>query len=373
MNRYTVTSIVSQIESYILKYVSFADPSYVLPLALWIVGTFIYPDFDCYPYLVITAATKRAGKSRLGEILSFCASNPRNFGAMTPAGLFYSLETEHPVIFFDEAETLGSEAASTMRAVLNMGYRKGQSVPRLVKGKLKEFPTYSPKVFILIGDVADTLRDRSIIVRMKRGEPKERFIFEVAKGEGDGLRTRIDALLKDGAYIDICSQYMSHRELSFLNDRDEEIWLPLFSIARLLCPHRIKELTQSAVDITTEKTAEAVRYVNLQGEERKADDDEYAKRLLIDVQSVLKSAGDHLGRMGSASIVEQLKTMPEAPWRKFRGSGLTIQNLADMLARFGVTPNYVRVGRNTDNVVRGYRLKHVEQAVQNSSHEAARK
>src|SRR5207247_3545549 len=55
------------------------------------------------------------------------------------------------------------------RSVLNGGYRKGATVTR----RGLTYAVYSPKVFILIGDVFDTLRDRSIVIEMWRGRSEE--------------------------------------------------------------------------------------------------------------------------------------------------------------------------------------------------------
>lgn len=354
-------NLIEAIEAYLIKYVAFSDPCYGLPLALWTVGTFLFPDFDAFPYLVITSETKRAGKTRLAELLSFACSNPRQFGAMTPATLFISIETESPTIFFDEAEVLSSEAASAMRAVLNMGYRKGQKVPRAAgKTAVREFNTYCPKVFILIGDVFDTLKDRSIIIRMRRAEPLHRFTYDAVKAEGANLREQLAAMVetRKGAILE---SYLSHRGVSFLTDRDEEIWTPLFTLASILCPDRLDELSRAAVDMSTEKTMDVRRYVNLLGEEQKAQDDEYSKRLLFDLHAVL---GEHKA-LGTIHIIEHLKALPTAPWRKYRGIGLTVHNLADMLSRFGVNPQLIRVGkgRKDSKVMRGYRLAAVEKAI----------
>jgi len=367
MNRYHVTDpIVKDLESYLAKYISFADTCYSLPLALWTIGTFLFTEFDTFPYVVITSTTKRSGKSRLSEVLSFACSNPRPFGAMTPATVFNSMEGDaNPTLFFDEAEVLSSEAASTMRAVLNMGYRRGQSVPRMDRGIVKEFPTYCPKVFILIGDVSDTLKDRSIMVRMKRGTPALRFIFEPVRAEGGVLRERITSLLTDVTIGALSEAFQNHKGLTFLTDRDEELWTSLFVIASVFCPDRMDELSRYAVDIATEKTQESYRYVNLLGEEKKAEDDEYAIRLLADVHALLHGHA----ALETRVLLDKLKALPTSPWRKFRGDGLTVRNMADMLSRFGVAPVLIRFGpRQQNNVKRGYKASEVAEAIKKGAH-----
>jgi len=404
-------TIIDRIEQFLRRFSTLPEDGYYLVIALWIVCTYLWPDFDAFPYLTITADTKRSGKTRLAELMSFCCSNPRNFGAMTPASLFRSIEHEKPTIFFDEAEVLSGESANTMRAVLNVGYRKGQTIPRVIGGQVKEFNTYCPKVFILIGDVYDTLKDRSVIVRCRRGEPRERFVYENAKAEGELIRQEIDDALAGGRAIQ--ELYANHKGLEFLTDRDEEVWTPLFCVCEMLAPSRLEQLTRQAVDMATEKTWESRRYVNLRKMEDEAQEEEYAERLLCDVHDVLVKhkrshghapliakrvvialpaleqtkvftigrGGRTFGQLPTVDLLKALHDMPTAPWRKYQSDrasgtahtpgvlsekwkkltgGLTATNMARMLSRFGVKARVLRFGTST---VRGYRLGDVEKAL----------
>jgi hypothetical protein len=351
-------TVIQEIQEYLHKYIVFADEMYSLPIALWIIATFMYLDFDAFAYLVITAATKRSGKTRLWELIQFCCSNPCPSGALTPAAIYKTMSEDRPTMGFDEAETLSSEAASTMRAILNMGYRKGSVVRRVIGNEVKEYEVYCPKVFILIGRAYDTLNDRSIIVQMKRGEPKERFVWERAKTEGAILREKIAALVEENrsAIIDC---FQNFGRIDFLNDRDEEIWMPLFSLCKVLDKPSLKQLGMNAVDIATSKTQEATTYRNLMSadEEGKAQDDEYSRRLLMDMLAVCGKA-DYVR---SAEALERLMALPLAPWRKYKGTGLEYNRIGMMLDRFGLQPGNQRVGKK---VVKAYKRKDIERAIE---------
>ena len=356
---------VRDLITYFTRYVTFSDPQYPFALALWTFATYLWPHFDAFPYLVITSDTKRSGKTRLSELLSFAASNARSVAGVTPATIFRMIRDENPTLIIDEAETLSSEAADTMRSILNVGYRRGQVIPRAAKGEagIIEWPAYCPKVFILIGDPFDTLRDRSILIRMKRGAAPQRFLYETAKAEGNAIGERmaeLAATFKD-AVLDV---YGNPEGLAFLTDRDEEIWMPIFSLASVACPDRLTELTRAAVDMATEKTADTRKHTNvdMKAAEEEATQHEYAERLLRDFGAVM---GSHR-YLTTADALRLLHELPTGPWRKFRGEGLSAIALSDLLRTFNVVPRVIRTkqGKRTKQAfARGYRREDVTKAL----------
>jgi hypothetical protein len=348
---------VKQVEQFISKYATLANDYYLLPLALWVIGTHTWPTFDCFPYLVITAYVKRAGKTRLMELATMIASNGRTFSPDSPAAMFRSLSEEKPTMFLDEAEKLNQEQHPA-REFLNKGYKRGQTITRFIGGETVDFECYSPKCFVLIGDVYDTLRDRSIIVTMRRRSPIEaasenKFRRAMVEPEAHMLRERMhQAVIEHQA--DIETAYGSMDTLSFLNDRDEELWSALFALAQVFCPNRIQELTKAAVDIATEKTASRRSFHELLDvEEKKADDSEAQILLLRDMLALT----DGHKYITSADLIEKLKAIPTSPWRKFRGEGLNPQDAAMLLDSMNLHPKHMRVksGKDTKKAfLRGY-------------------
>lgn len=373
-------ALIRALETFLTRFVTFANPDTAFVAALWILGTYLWPDFDTYPYLVITSDVKRSGKTRFAELLSFVTLRGRLFTSVTAASLFQTIKEEQPTIFIDEAEKLGSETARAEREILNAGYRRGSSVPRWSKQGRVEWPTYCPKVFILIGDVFDTLRDRSIILRMWRGEPKERFFFAPVMKQGAELQIQISDLLgvsllvpddpRDPARLPrreptattaaIYTAYQTGAGLDFLFDRDEEIWSPLFAIARVLCPERVAELRRIAVDFATEKTQEARDHKALHNLEKLTENDEYAERLLRDMALVFKADHGERTKISTVLMIEALKGIPTAPWRKYRGDGLSPELMASLLKRFGIAPALFKA---RGKVARGYKREEIQKAV----------
>lgn len=364
--KHSSTKLIRDIERYLRDYLAFSDDQYPYALALWCAATFLWPHFDAFPYMLITSDTKRSGKTRLSELLSFVCSNPFNSAGATPATVFHKIRDDKPVMFFDEAESLSSESADTMRAVLNVGYRSGQVIPRMGKdGRVEEWPAYCPKVFIMIGDSNDTLRDRCIIIRMKRADAPKRFLRAIVEGEGAALREKLSELVFENK-DKILAAYYDPKGLQYLQDRDEEIWMPLYAVASVLTPELMDEFTRASVDMATEKTVTARRHTELKGAEQDAQASEYRDRLLEDVALIFKTEGAKV--IGTAQLLKKLHDLATGPWRKFRGTGLDAMDMASLLETFDVRPKPVRLetakrGVHNGKVARGYTKKDVDTAV----------
>jgi uncharacterized protein DUF3631 len=372
---------IEKIEKYILDYVSFEDNRLAFLLALWSVAAGTFETFDAFPYIVITSNTKRSGKTRTSELLGFLCKHVENLSGLTVATLFRMIDSANkPTLIADESEFLSGESASPIRAVLNVGYRKGQTVPRVEKGSgdVKHYPTYCPKIFVLIGDVYDTLRDRSIVITMRRGEAARRFRYDEAQEEGKNLRVEAEEI-RAAKIPEIEKEYRG-LDPKFLSDRDAEIWSPILAVCYTLCPERKMEIEMLATDLCALKTEERKRHTTLNMFENEAQNDEYAKRLLLDMQSAfLITKDDSYGncfidcatgevvpgklyhkKLSSEEVVKRLHAMPLAPWRKFRGEGLKVGNIPDMLSRFGVKTFQIRFGIKN---LRGYKLDNVLEGI----------
>lgn len=367
------SKLLRDLQAYLERYVAFQNPDYSFAAALWACGTHLFPrpkqdvegnytipvvTFDAYPYLVITSDTKRSGKTRFSEVEGNLCARARNYTGAKEANIYRAIRNDCPTMINDEAELLAGEGQNVLTAVLNAGYRRGQTVPRSRGEEIIEWPLYCPKMFVLIGDVRDTLRDRSIIIRMRRAEPKERFVFEKARAEGAELHAQLVVIMEKERQR-VSDIYAGHAGITFLSDRDEEIWLPLFALCEAMAPERVEELKRVAVDMATEKTAPKRRYVNLleSGAEADADDTEYSRKLLRDMGAIYRRGEKGLF---TRDVLPRLYELTVAPWRKYRGAGLTDINLADMLSRFGLAPKLLKI---KGVAARGYKRADVDRAV----------
>ena len=150
------------------------DEDALVALGLWVAHTHAFEAAEVTPYIVLTSAEKRSGKSRLLELLERLVSRPLMTGRVTAALLPRLIDAEQPTLLLDEADTIfRGESAETLRGIINTGFVKGgKSSINVPDGKsgwvVRHFNTYCPKVIAGIGSVPDTVMDRSIVIEMRR-------------------------------------------------------------------------------------------------------------------------------------------------------------------------------------------------------------
>ena len=130
-----------------------------------------------------------------------------------------------------------------------------------------------------------------------------------------------------------------YRKLDFLDNREQEIWKPLFTLCQVFAPSRIHELERSAADIAALKTTPIRKFEHLKDEEAKAQKLEFAERLLRGTRLAVIGNRD---RITSAGLVQGLREIPTSPWRSYERTGITEISLASMLKLFGVRPKTIR-------------------------------
>ncbi len=307
--------------------------------ALWVIGTYIFKIFDCFPYLTVTSPTKRCGKTRFAEILEPLCSHPLMSVNVSEAALFRSIESDKPpTVIIDEAEALRnrqSERAQYLLAILHAGFKEGAHVLRCVgrENKVTKFSVYCPKVALAIGNLPDTLMDRSVVIRMRRHLRTEviaRFRRRLAAQQAQSIVSAI-AVWAESNKERVSEAYVK-QDLEFLKDREADIWDPLFAIASVAVPERLEELKRIAVRLSSEKATLDV-------------DDSQGLRLLADIRTVfLKSKRT---KITTVNLIHKLQGELDSQW----GEDLTPINLSRMLRPFGVTSRQLWID---DSNNRGY-------------------
>jgi hypothetical protein len=180
---YPRADILDDIVHFVRRFVVL-DEGQADAVALWIAHTHAIEAAETTPYLAISSAEKKSGKSRLGlEVFQLLVREPLPSMNISDAALFRAIEELSPTLLLDEADAvIKAREREELRGLLNAGYRRGAVAYRMGgtnRSKLERFKVFSAKAFIGIGNfLPDTLVDRSIPIRLKRRtreEPIERF------------------------------------------------------------------------------------------------------------------------------------------------------------------------------------------------------
>lgn len=358
----TGQELVERWAALIARYVQ-VSKGQALVLALWALNTWVYERFPVTPYLEIWAMHKRSGKSTLAEILSLLSRGGRVLATVRVLSMVKLIEAKEGayVPFIEEAERFEKGNLGDERSILASGYRRG------AKHELEkaDYRTFSPKAFVLIGNVHDILRDRCISIKLERGTPASNWTLEryTAEAEIDDLIVAWRDVAKhslDVIKTDDGPRFKLVDPDWLTSARDREIWTPLFSLAHALKLHKdtLEVLQRASVDLSILKSLPPVKYHPAQ-EEHVSDDANAAEAVLRDIRNVIKPGEVFIP---TEQVVDRLHAIPTAPWRAWRGDGLNAITLAALMERFGLKPEVARVGkgRKDSKTVRGYKVKQLQ-------------
>jgi hypothetical protein len=160
--------VLDEIVSFLSQFLILSN-SELLIITLWIAHTWAFETSDATPYLAVTSAEMRSGKTRLLEVLELLVRNPWRTERVTPAALYRKIEVDSPTLLLDEWDaTVRSDQkfSETLRGILNAGHRRNGKVSVCGSEKVGYTPTdfhvYCPKVIAGIGKLPNTLADRSL-------------------------------------------------------------------------------------------------------------------------------------------------------------------------------------------------------------------
>jgi hypothetical protein len=321
------------------------SPEQADAIALWVVHTHCFEAADTTPYLYITSAEKRSGKTRLLEVLSLLVSRPWLTGRVTPAVLPRKIEAEVPTLLLDESDAAfrgDREYAESLRGVLNAGFRRGGATSvclgRGAEMTYRDFSVFSPKAIAGIGKLPDTLADRSIRIELRRRvrqEEVERFRFRLAKVEAEPIH---DRLLKIADQILPQLSGLRPRLPEDLDDRAQDVWEPLLAIAEVAGEVWVRRAQRAAT--------------KLSGWHARTEGESLGVRLLRDIRMVLGQSR----RLSTKELLDSLWRLEEAPWA---GRELNAEGLARMLRPYGIRS---RQWREHEQRQRGYLAADFEDA-----------
>ena len=303
------------------------DREIAIATSLWIVFTWLVDSVQVAPLLVITAPEKRCGKSLLLNLIGKLSRRPLVASNISPAATFRVIEAHCPTLLIDEADSFFKENEE-LRGVVNSGHtRQSAYVIRTVGDdhEPRQFSTWGAKAISGIGQLADTVMDRAIVLELRRKLPTE-SVQRLRHAE-PGLFERLASMLArfaDDVAADIFNARPNLPES--LNDRAQDNWEPLLAIADVACG-AWPELARNAA-------------LRLSGVKKSAAST--STELLIDIRSVFEAKGN---KIFTADMVAGLCEDTEKSWATYnRGKPITPKQLSKRLATYGIASKQIRIG-----------------------------
>jgi putative DNA primase/helicase len=329
-------ALLDQIADVISRYVSMEKTS-ADAVALWVVYCWAFDRFNHSPLLALTSPEKRCGKSTLLGTVSALVPRPLASSGITAAAVFRAVEAWQPTLLVDELDSF-MENNDELRGVLNSGHsRYAAFVIRNVEVKgshePRKFSTWCPKLLARIGTLPDTLEDRSIHILMRRKRPGEKLarLRNPMLDTGMGQLRRQCARWAIGDAVKLAGIDIDPPDS--LNDRAQDNWRPLFTIAALAGQKWMDRVTAAVLTISGEKLANT---------------DSTGTMLLADIKIIL---GDK-DKISSEYLCAQLNMMEHRPWPEWRrGKPMTTIQLAKLLRPHGISPANLWIDGRT---VKGY-------------------
>jgi hypothetical protein len=312
-------------------------------VALWAAHTHALDASETTPFLDVTSPEKQCGKTRLLDALELVVARPWRTIMPSEAVLFRKIDAVSPTLMLDECDAIfdkSNGSTEPLRALLNAGNRRGTAVPRCVgpKQQLVDFAIFCPKALSGIGDIPDTVRDRSIVIRLKRKRADERarrFRYREALELAEPIQLELASWAQD-ATTDLAE---ARPEVpAALDDRAEEAWEPLLAIALFAGADWPERARISALELSGGKASA---------------DEALGVWLLRDIHDVFTREGGD--RLSSATLAASLNEIETSPWGDIRGKPLDPRGLARRLKRFEIGPRSIRL--NDETTPKGYLLE----------------
>jgi hypothetical protein len=346
-----LADILLDVQALLRRYVVLNEAQTVA-VTLWVAHTHAIAAADCTPYLQVTSATKRAGKTRLLEVLEAVVARPWLTGRTSTAALMRKTDAEHPTLLLDESDAaLGTgsdrEYAEALRGLLNSGYRRsGHHTVCVGQGaaiQARDFSTFSAKAIAGIGDLPGTIADRSIRISLRRRTSDEPIArWRERDGHAQAAASQ-ESLVAWASHPRIIEALRDARPAlpTGLGDRQCDVWEPLLAIADLAGNEWPDAARRAAIELSGA-----------------AVDTDITVELLRDIAEIIEGQS---GAIAASVLLERLTADEDRRWREWRaGRPLSARGLARLLAPLEIHPDRHDTASGR---LRGYRIEVLRQAI----------
>lgn len=310
---------------------------------LWIVFSWCIDVMQVAPIACITAPEKRCGKTQLLNLIGMLCKKPLPASNITAAALFRSIEAFEPTLLIDEADAFLKDNEE-LRGILNSGHsRQSAFVIRTVgdNHEPKRFSTWGAKAISGIGHLSDTLKDRSVLLELRRKQPNEqrKRLRHADMNQFETVKRKLARWAEDNAEaLRVARPSLPEA----LNDRAQDNWESLLAIADRVGGHWASTARHAAMSISgIEEEAPSIN-----------------EELLADIKAVFEKIC--VTRISSVDLLEHLCGDDEAPWATWtKGRPMTPRQLSKRLGDFGITSKPLR---DISGVFKGYELSDFKDA-----------
>ncbi|WP_405000692.1 DUF3631 domain-containing protein [Kitasatospora cathayae] len=330
--------LLSELRSAIARFVVLPSAHALDAVTLWVAATHLQPAWQHAPRLAVIGPAKRCGKSRLLDVITETVHDPLITVNATPAAIFRSITDKPPTLLVDEADTLfgsikAAEKNEDLRGLLNAGHQRNRPTLRVSgpEHKPMKFPTFAMAALAGIGDLPDTIMDRSVVIRMRRRAPGEQVAAFRSKRDTPALHRTRNSLR---SWLAPLADTAADMEPPMpVEDRAADTWEPLVAVADLAggdWPARARAACRA-----------------MTAHESGQDEDGGLKtRILADIRRVF-TAGGNPDALSTEYLLTALNADSEAPWAEHGINGLTARGLQLLLKDYGISSANIRFDRDT--------------------------
>ncbi|MFB0631186.1 DUF3631 domain-containing protein [Streptomyces sp. AB3(2024)] len=320
-----LVDLAAQIE----RYVVLPSPEALTAVTLWVAATHLQRVWQHAPRLAVVGPAKRCGKSRLLDVITETVHDPLITVNASAAAIFRSIgESDPPTLLVDEVDTIfGSakvaEKNEELRGLLNAGFQKSRYTLRVAgpNHEVVRFHTFAMAALAGIGDLPDTIMDRSVVMRMRRrrnGEKVSEFRAFRDTPALHAVRDRLAAWLRPRG-----KEAMGLMPVAMpVEDRAADTWEPLVIVADL------------AGGDWSERARTACRVMTAH-EAALDQDNSLHTRLLADIRRAFAACGDPAA-LPTRTLLAMLNRDEEAPWANDGAQGLIPRRPQILLDPFAI-------------------------------------
>jgi hypothetical protein len=258
ISNFDLRELFERVKKKVLNYVGFKEETHADIVSLWIIGTYFSDVFGVYPNLFILGPSG-SGKTRLTSLIVYGSRRGMMITDPTDANLPRIIDGYRPTLGLDDFDFLMRKHFPVVMSILKHVYKVSVQIPRLEKVSkgnrfiLSLFKPYCP----LVMNSTEPLEDTQLITRLieidlekeKRKFPKRDP--DVYYFDEERQKLYIARFILAPKVYEIFTTIDTG-----LVGRDDEIWSPILTIAKLIDEQLYSKVKEYAIKRTSEREVE---------------------------------------------------------------------------------------------------------------------